>query len=1016
MIDYEINTYWNVETLYLVFNAVSAMMGSGDYSALLKMLFFMGLIIGMFVYATSNKQIEVVKWLLQSLVLVSLLNLPIARITLVDKTGIEAPKVVSNVPWMMATVADVTNNISNWTSEKYENMVLIPSELGIAKGDLAFGHKVLQHVNKATIADPALKADLIQFFKECTLYDVNDGVIKPQDLVQGTGVWEMILNPANTNPARFVTHGTMTGNPQTKPCTEVASLLKIQVEAANDAAMKFYGKQMFNRVASDEIAKGMFLSSISITNSWLIGTSANASDSMKQAMFNNIWREAGSELPILLNDPARVAQVSAMAGVGQAAQKAAASQNIISSLAKETLPHMRNWIEAILIAMFPLVLVMILVSPANASRQILSGYFMGFFWIALWPVMFAIINSFSLMLLKKKFVALGLASQQGVPFQLTDAFSATITDELAFVGWMVILVPFLSGAVVKLGQMGIMSMGDKMMASFSSSGASVGGDLSAGNMSMGNRNLDTTNSNSTSMGSYNANTQMASGNFMMMDSQGTTSIHTPSGNVAQQALSNATHTSGTVGTSYSAGSSVTGTRGTTGASIAGSGSRTSAALSTSQGRTTSASRRGSQGRETSASTSVTGENTSAVDLSTRVGSTDGTTREEGTGKMYTDNLGVHAGVNGGLGGVNGGNSGTGTGTGTGVRSGKGRSGDAASGGAGGTGVSAGATASTNHAVTASASEQTSSGQSTANDSSQTTGYRVSKSGGFSQQNQVGEETGQEKQATKGVNLANSREYDSSNRIELTNSSGVSNQGQTEQRQSFQSGYDFTKDPKFTTAAFAFAAASGNYGSRNPNFIANNASEAERSQIMMEYAAHTGQTQSSQQMPSGVPASAAEVGKELPKTSNPNLSAQYDAEAQKLFSNSQLTPIVPSMATPPALAAASAANLQASDAGDPNSIVGQAQSIQRDVRGNTAVPIAEVPVIDRASELRNESVSKPIERKVDEIHNGIASAVGEALSPPPNSGRAALGNQIRASEQAAIAAEKKNREYEERQSK
>ena len=541
-IDYEMETYWNVETLSTVLNAVSALMGSGDYSAMIKMIFMLGVAVGLFVYM-GNRQLDFAKWVINSLVVVMLLNMPIARITLVDKTDLEPPKTIDNIPWMMATAAYVSNLVSNFMTTSYENMVLVPEELGLAKGDLAFGHSVLKHVNQATIADPNLKADLMQFFKECTLYDVRDGVIPAKDLVGATNTWDLVFS--NTNPARFVTYDVMTGSPKTDTCTNVANILKLRVNDGINKAMAFYGRQLFPRANSDVVAQEMFANAIGSANTFLLKSGASASDSMKQAMFNNVWREAGTELPVLLNDPARAAQVSALAGAAQAAKQAQGSQNVISLLARDALPHIRNWIEAILYAIFPFVTILVLISPVEATKKILTGYFMGFVWIGLWPVMFAIINSLSLMLLQKKLAALQLASETGIPFQLTNTFDATIIDEQALVGWMIVLVPFLAGAVVKLGEMGITGMGDKMFAGLGSAGSTAGASMAAGNISVGQQSIDNASTNNASGNKYNMSGQMMSGAFTLMGHTGTTFTQTSSGMVGASVLKNSDHYSAT---------------------------------------------------------------------------------------------------------------------------------------------------------------------------------------------------------------------------------------------------------------------------------------------------------------------------------------------------------------------------------------------------------------------------------------------------------------------------------------
>ena len=530
--DIEIQTYWNVETLYYVFNAVASMMAGAGFAGLLKLVFLFAIAIGIFGY--MNKQLEMAKWFIHALAFVTVLNLPIARVALTDKTGLEPPRVVDNVPFALAVTAQTTNLVFGALTTTYETVFGVPEDLGLQKGDVGFGHRILKQVNNATIRDPSLRSDLMQFIKECTLYDVKDGEITPQQIVGGTDTWNVIFN--NTTPARFVTYNTLTNTPTTDTCANVAGILKEKVNDAVTAGQVFYGKQAFTRASSDAIATSMFVSTVGTSYDWILNNSSSASDAMKQSMFNNIWKEAGTELPALLNDPARVAEVSALAGAAQAARQADGSNSTLSLLAQETLPHMRNWIEAIIYALFPVVVVLMVVSSTEGAKKIIGGYMMSLAWIGLWPILFAVINHLSLMHLRYKARALELAA--GVPFQLTDAFDATLTNEQAAIGYMVVLVPFIAGTIIKMGQGGFMGVADRMMTGFASAGASIGANNASGNVSLGQAGVDTASVNSTSMNKHDSSIGLQGGGATIGRGDGSTATMAANGAVALQQLQN----------------------------------------------------------------------------------------------------------------------------------------------------------------------------------------------------------------------------------------------------------------------------------------------------------------------------------------------------------------------------------------------------------------------------------------------------------------------------------------------
>lgn len=538
MMDVTISTYWNVETLYYVFNAVAAMMAGAGFAGLLKMVFIFAIGIGMFAYL-GGKQLEMATWFFQALIFVTVLNMPIARVTLTDKTNLQPPRVVANVPFAMAVVGQTVNMTFGFITQQYETAFGVPDTLGLEQGDVGFGHRILKQVNNAEIQDPGLRADLMQFIKECTIYDVKDGEISPSDLIGGTNVWATIFT--KTSPARFVTYNTLTANPTTDTCKNTAVILKTQVDAATLAAQTFYGKQAYPLAQSDAIAASMFVGAAGTSYDWLLQSSQNASDALKQGMFNNLWRQAGTSLPAMLNDPSQVAEVAALTAEAQAGAQANSSNSVMSLLGQEVIPHMRNWIEAILYAMFPVIVILMVVMTADGAKKVLGGYMMSLAWIGMWPVLFAVINHLSLMYLKHKAAALNLA--QGVPFQLSDAFSSTLVNEQAVIGYMVVLVPFMAAGIIKMGQGGIMSLADKAISGFASAGAAAGAAWAAGNVSMGQAGIDTHSVNTTSMHKMDYNMGLDGGGASIATASGGVARLATNGSAAIQQMHNRFNTS-----------------------------------------------------------------------------------------------------------------------------------------------------------------------------------------------------------------------------------------------------------------------------------------------------------------------------------------------------------------------------------------------------------------------------------------------------------------------------------------
>ena len=94
----EIVTYWNVETLYYVLNAVASIVQSGTFTNMIRFVFLAALMVGIFSYGAAGKTLELATWFLQALLLTTVLNLPITNVLLTDKTGQEPTRTVGRVP------------------------------------------------------------------------------------------------------------------------------------------------------------------------------------------------------------------------------------------------------------------------------------------------------------------------------------------------------------------------------------------------------------------------------------------------------------------------------------------------------------------------------------------------------------------------------------------------------------------------------------------------------------------------------------------------------------------------------------------------------------------------------------------------------------------------------------------------------------------------------------------------------------------------------------------------------
>ncbi|WP_257828198.1 conjugal transfer protein TraG N-terminal domain-containing protein [Burkholderia glumae] len=481
----QINTYGNVETLYYVFNGVAAFMHSNSFSGMVRFTLLGGLLIALFA-SIGRKSTDVVKWFMSALIVAELLIAPVENVFITDMTNTQPTREVDHVPVYLAAIAQAGTLVSTALTAAYETVFSIPDTLGLRKGDVGFGDQVLQKVNQAEITDPGLHADLMQFFKECTVYDIQDGAIDPRTIMSGADVWQTVLT--QTSPARYVTTNTLTPNPTTDTCQAIGTLLLIRIQDAEQAAEQMYGSEMFPEIADPSAARADFVNAIGDSYGVILQSSQNASSALRQAMFNNLWRQAGAELPAMLNDPARVDEVNALLSSAQAAVAANGSMQTVGILAQRTLPTVRNYIEAIVYTLFPIVFVLCLIGGGEAAKKILGGYGKTIAWIGLWPVLFAVLNGLSMIHLR--YVSRSMSLGAGVPFGISAKYGASLINEQALLGYMIITVPLLAWGVLHLASTGVAGAFSRITDGITGPGQQIGGQQAQGDENIGNVHMD----------------------------------------------------------------------------------------------------------------------------------------------------------------------------------------------------------------------------------------------------------------------------------------------------------------------------------------------------------------------------------------------------------------------------------------------------------------------------------------------------------------------------------------------
>jgi conjugal transfer mating pair stabilization protein TraG len=207
----------------------------------------------------------------------------------------------------------------------------------------------------------------------------------------------------------------------------------------------------------------------------------------------NFWRDAPGSLATAVENTS-----AAQLAIAQSQAQASANSAYLTmaAVAEGALPKIRNVVQIIIIAIFPIVLILVLMA-GHKGGVVLKSYVMAMVWIELWPVLYAV-TSYVAHLAAAPGVSSGLiGGLAGVPAGpgLSLLNSINIEDTLlrdeAVAGMFSLLIPVMAYAILKGGEVAMSGLASQLMAPATGAAQKAGGEAGLGNLSMGNVRYDT---------------------------------------------------------------------------------------------------------------------------------------------------------------------------------------------------------------------------------------------------------------------------------------------------------------------------------------------------------------------------------------------------------------------------------------------------------------------------------------------------------------------------------------------
>ena len=503
---FEFFAYWNASQIRDLFEAVVAITGSSDYTGLLKTLILFGFLCVITVCALRYRGLEAGSFVFAVLLFYGVVLVPKTALVINDERS-GSVYVVSNVPLGLAFMASTTSHVGHWLTEIFEDTFAGVEAERFSRFGMVFPERAVNAVLAAAPVTPQGRLLISDFNRNCVIPELIDFPQKIEALSTSGNLWQTISQTGWVNPARKTqdTAGNWLG------CDEAISFIDNHMAATELPAIQ---KHLAMKLLPDQLdASTLILRVLPQAESLLLGVSQNLATSIKHSVFMNTLQSDIENVSALAGHP--LASATALAKA-QGNLSSEINYRTMAEIAKDALPKVRNSLEFIILAVFPLIFIMVL-TAGHMAGTIMRSYLTLMVWIQLWAPISAVMNY--LIIHTDSHPMNQIINEYGA----NTIYAANLIREAgassqAIAGFLTILAPVIAFAIAKGSDFATAQLAASVMAPAQSAAQSQGASLTSGNISLGNTSWGNVSTNTRSSNKSNQSIGFTDSSMLKTDS------------------------------------------------------------------------------------------------------------------------------------------------------------------------------------------------------------------------------------------------------------------------------------------------------------------------------------------------------------------------------------------------------------------------------------------------------------------------------------------------------------------
>lgn len=481
----EFFAYWNGSQIRDLFEAVVAITGSADFTGLLKTIILFGFLCVITVCALRYRGLDAGSFIFAVALFYGVTLVPKTDLAINDERS-GSVYVVSNVPLGLAFMASTTSHVGHWLTDIFEDTFAGVEAERFSRFGMVFPERAVNAILAAGPVTAQGRTLISDFNRNCVMPELIDYPQKIEALSTSGNLWQTIAQTGWVNPARKTqdTAGNWLG------CDEAIAFIDNHMATKELPAIQ---KHLAMKLLPDQLdASTLILRVLPQAESLLLGVSQSLASSIKHSVFMNTLQSDIDNVAALAGHPLATATALAKA---QGNLSSEINYRTMAEIAKDALPKVRNSLEFIILASFPLIFIMVL-AAGHMAGTILRSYLTLLVWIQLWAPISAVMNY--LIIHTDSHPMNQIIAEYGA----NTIYAASLIREAgassqAIAGFLTILAPVIAFAIAKGSDFATAQLAASVMAPAQSAAQSQGASLTSGNISLGN----------TSWGNVSTNTQ-----------------------------------------------------------------------------------------------------------------------------------------------------------------------------------------------------------------------------------------------------------------------------------------------------------------------------------------------------------------------------------------------------------------------------------------------------------------------------------------------------------------------------